>query len=1607
MLKSLERFILVAMSLLMPLLFVSSAHADDCVNEPIRSQQGSTFLPDCRAFELVTPSDSNGMSVEGLSEFKFQASGGLFPTELVSPSGNGVAFMTFNGPLGEPPATGTLDVAGAERAAGGWKIARRFSPGGGNAVAPIPGGISSDHLYAFSNVSPVFKPGVGATLPGGALAAEGEGEYLGNPDGSFELVGLGSVGGEAVSERLAQGRYLSVGGQHVIFSTGRLQSGSFRCFEAGLSCPVHRLAFNAPPEGTGAVYDRRADGPTEVVSLLPGDIPQGPGQDAAFQGVSKDGGTVAFKMGETLYVRVPDEEDGETLPVAGGNPIFAGLSDDGRYLFYVAGGEDGTIHRFNTSDSLDTEVNPTAAGEVVNVSADGSHVYFISEAEIGSQGTSGKPNLYAWREGRPPLYIATVAASDLEKTSNFGTSESLGFTEHIPALTNWTDWAVTPKKENEQGPGADSSRTNPSGSVLVFESRAKLTSYNNAGHTEIYRWDDEAQTLVCVSCSTLSVSASGDARLQLLTLLRPVNVIHNVSSDGGRVFFETPEQLISEDVDGENDVYEWQANGGGGFSLSLISSGHSSPEVPPLALEPFSQAKPNVIFGITPGGSDVVFLSEDQLVSEAGSDDTPALYDARANGGFSLAAPPSPCSEDGCHPSGPLAPSLEEPRSQNSHGSGNVKPRKRRCAHASKRRKRHRRCARHKGKTGKRRRQGAAASMVGSNQITTGQEAIGSDGNASNTPTAAQSTQSTVSSAGSGEFSEFGIESTAAALTTSAAGSHPELTTHLVLNHFVQNGIAGSSGRTENISVELPSGLVGNPNAVSICAIREFLAFANCPYNSQVGIVKVYAYGFTSEFTEPLYNLALPHPESEVARLGFYAGTFPVFIDVKVRTASDYGIVASVHQGPGQTSLIAATTTLWGSPADPSHDKERLTAFEAFHCAGTACEAPGEKRELGVPPDERKAFVSNPSACQEGSIGFAVTSYQLPGQVFEANTPLASISDCSGLPFSPELTAETTSHVAGAATGLRTHLTLPQHLGAEERATATMREARVTLPEGMQIAAGAANWIGTCSDRQVGFHEEVDAACPDSSKLGTVTIKSPALSAPLDGNVYQRAPSPGHQFGLWLVSDALGMHVKIPGELQLDPGSGRLAAVFSDLPQVPVEEIDLDIWGGERAPLQNPDHCGTYLTDFSFSSHSENPAVSGQSQLTIDQGCSQSFDPKLDAGVTNPKAGKFSPLIVDLAKGDGQQNLRGFEVELPDGELAKLKGVPLCPDASAASGTCPDASAIGHLNAAAGPGVEPLWVPQLGRPTPQVYLAGPYEASPFSIVTVVPAQAGPFDLGNVVVRSGLGLDPETNRAVVKADPLPQFFEGVGLTYRRLHAVIDRPGFSLNPTDCRRMQVDSTVISTQGAIAHPASSFQIDGCKRLEFKPKVTLKLRGRTQRADYPALTATLKAWPGNANIAKASVVLPHSEFLAQEHIGTICTRKQFAAHECPRGSMYGKAKAWTPLLAKPLEGPVYLRSSENPLPDLIAALGGELHVNLVGRIDSKNGGIRTTFKSVPDAPVTKFVLKMKGGAKSLLTNSVDICRYTHRAAVKLAAQNGRMLTYKPVLQSNGCRGNH
>jgi hypothetical protein len=860
-------------------------------------------------------------------------------------------------------------------------------------------------------------------------------------------------------------------------------------------------------------------------------------------------------------------------------------------------------------------------------------------------------------------------------------------------------------------------------------------------------------------------------------------------------------------------------------------------------------------------------------------------------------------------------------------------------------------------------------------------------------------------------LTDFGFESVSAAETTSQAGDYPDLTTAFDLNGDPSEPDAFGKplpwGQLRDLSVELPPGFAGIPSNFPTCDAQQLstiivnLGFGTgkCPADAQVGVTRVGLWNQAAHppgFPEPVYNM--PSPGGDVvARLGFVAVLYPVFIDVKIRSGSDYGLTAQVVHAPADAHLTGATTTLWGVPADSSHDPERFSPVEAILCSGP-CEGLNQSGLTEAP------FMTNPTRCSGPQlVEFAADSHPLPDRIVTVDASLPEITGCEKVVFDPTLSVTPTSHEAGAPTGLDADLKIPQSETPKALATSDLRDATVTLPEGMTISPSAADGLDACSAAQVGFEQEGASNCPEAAKLGSATFTSPALEQAVQGEIYQRTPEPGHLFRIWLVADDLGVHLKIPGEVKPDPHTGRLTTVFADAPQLPVEEIVLHFKGGARAPLKNPDSCGTFQTHYVLAPWSGNPPAVGDAPMTIDEGCAGGgFDPSLDAGTGNPVAGRHAPFVASVKREDGEQNVTGLDISPPPGELAKLAGVPVCPDGQAAAGSCPPGSQIGSVDVAVGSGSLPLWLPRSDKEPTAIYLGGPYKGAPYSLIVKVPAQAGPFDLGTVMVRAGIHVDEESARVTVESDPLPQILEGVPIRYRTIHVDIDKPNFTLNPTNCETMAVASSITSDEGATASPRSRFQVGGCGELGFKPKLSLKLMGKTNRGAHPALRATLKMPKHGANIGRAVVALPHSEFLDQGHIKTICTRVQFSAEECPAGSVYGHARAVTPLLDQPLEGPVYLRSSSHTLPDLVADLRGQIHVVLDGRIDSiKSGGIRTTFAQVPDAPVSKFTLTMQGGAKGLLNNSEGLCARTHRAIANFTGQNGKAHDFRPVLHAN------
>ncbi|HEV7563087.1 MAG TPA: hypothetical protein VGO24_06250 [Solirubrobacterales bacterium] len=594
----------------------------------------------------------------------------------------------------------------------------------------------------------------------------------------------------------------------------------------------------------------------------------------------------------------------------------------------------------------------------------------------------------------------------------------------------------------------------------------------------------------------------------------------------------------------------------------------------------------------------------------------------------------------------------------------------------------------------------------------------------------------------------------------------------------------------------------------------------------------------------------------------------------------------------------------------------------------------------------------------------------------------------------------------------------------------------VTLPAGVTINPSAANGIAACSLAQFKAASLTNLGCPPASKVGTLFAKTPLVEEAIEGSVYLAAPrdNPFNSFlAIYIIArvPGRGVLVKQAGEVHADPTTGQLTTTVDGLPPIPYSSFELDLREGPRAPLVTPQLCGTYTTTARLYPFS-NPTVATErsAPFTITSGAGGAgcafaesqlpIHPSLEAGTTAPLAGAYSPFLFRLARADGEQRFRSLSATLPKGLTAKLAGVPYCsePQIAAAKArevegggaleqlapSCPAASQVGTVTVAAGAGPDPYYV--AGR----VYLAGPYKGAPLSLAIITPGVAGPFDLGAVLARAGLYVDESSAVVTVKSDPIPTILAGIPLDVRKITVNTNREAFTLNPTNCEVMAVSGTLTATTGAGAPLSNRFQVGGCRNLAFAPKLALSMKGATRRTGHPAFKAVLTQPPGQANIGRTSVALPATEFIDNFHIANPCTRPQFAEHRCPAASILGKARAYTPLLDKPLEGLVYFRSNggERALPDVVADLNGQVHFVLVGAVDAlhKQGSeasrVRTTFATVPDAPVSKFVLELKGGKEhGLLVNSTNICKSANRAIVKMRGQNGKSHDFNPKIATS------
>jgi hypothetical protein len=860
------------------------------------------------------------------------------------------------------------------------------------------------------------------------------------------------------------------------------------------------------------------------------------------------------------------------------------------------------------------------------------------------------------------------------------------------------------------------------------------------------------------------------------------------------------------------------------------------------------------------------------------------------------------------------------------------------------------------------------------------------------------------------------------------AGIHPyAFTLHFELKTNPDGTTEG--GAMRDTVLDLPPGLFGNPQAVPTCPRQDFEgALPQCAPSTQIGVLRAILPELKSEAIGPIYNIT--PPPGVAAQFGFSSIGFIALFSATLTSENEYAVHIDALNLPLEAS--SATATLWGTPADPAHDPERGPSgglssnapLVPFLTLPTSCDFPPE---LVVQADSKLAP------------GLFVGGGEPALMRDKAGHPI-SLTGCESVPFSPQVLAAPSTTAAESPAGLSFQLKLPNQglLNPKEGSVVeTEPEAiEVELPAGITPNPAVASGLGTCTPGQYESASTVSGpgqGCPQSSKLGTLVGQAPLLEEAIEGSVYLATPHDNpfdSLLAVYVVAEVpqRGVLAKVADEIQANPLTGQLTTVIEELPPAPYSSLELHLRDGPEAPLITPQTCGTYATTawlYPFSDPEVATELSTPFKISSGAGGGKCASieaqlpntPTLLAGATAPIAGAYSPFVLKLSRADGEQRFSSLEVTPPEGLVGKLADIPYCSDAQIAAAaartgegegaaevanpSCPAASQIGTAIAGAGAGPAPYYV------TGKAYLAGPYKGAPLSAVIITPAIAGPFDLGVVVVRAAIYVDERTAKITVKSDSLPTILHGIPLDVRSASVLLDRQDFTLNPTSCAEKLVSARSTSTAGGVAELSNRFQVGDCRNLPFSPKLQLSLSGATTRAKHPAFKAVLTQAQGQANLKKLSLTLPPTEFIDPNHVANPCTRPQFAEHKCPSSSVLGKVRAFTPLLDKPLEGPIYFRANggERELPDAVADLNGQVHLVSVGFVDalhhkgSEESRIRTTIATVPDAPISKVIIELKGGKKhGLLVNSANICKSANRALVKMWGQNGKVQSSEPKI---------
>jgi hypothetical protein len=836
--------------------------------------------------------------------------------------------------------------------------------------------------------------------------------------------------------------------------------------------------------------------------------------------------------------------------------------------------------------------------------------------------------------------------------------------------------------------------------------------------------------------------------------------------------------------------------------------------------------------------------------------------------------------------------------------------------------------------------------------------------------------------------------------TTGMPGSQAGSTSDFNLGYKVTAETGNITGVVKDQVFDLPKGFVADPTIAQMCDAADvfFRSPNRCGTETTVGMVSYKLINpvgagvvVPTTFRSRLRRM-VPH-EGEAAAFGIVAqAQYPIRFSATVGPESDYRVRVTSRNQQATLPLYEAEATMWGVPAD--------------------FQGPGAYNELGetgitfggpLAGAQRKRFASVPARC-DGQVetSMRVASWEHRVLLPALLSSFAAPTGCEGLIFNPALSVTPSVSQAATPSGYRVVLNIGQSSDVANPRTPNLKDAVVKLPEGVVISPAAAHGLEACTDEQLMIDNSEAEKCPAASKIGDVVVESPVLDETVNGSIYTASqlsddPDSGDMFRIFLTADTSGVKIKLRGQVAVDPNTGQITTRFLDNPDLPFERMTLTFKDGDRAPLSNPMGCGGFNTLSTFSSWA-GQSVDTTSPMSIDGACEQhAFAPTLSAGSTDPIASAHSTFVLSSTKASGGADLNGVTVDLPKGLLATLKGNL--------------GQQVGTVRVAAGLGAYPFELPGTA------VLEGAYGDAPYSLRVTVPAKAGPFDLGEVVVRQKVYIDSETAQVRIVSDPFPTVVKGVPVRLQRLAVSIDKRGFMFNPTSCDPKSIDATFKSPSAADVGRSARFKVADCGSLEFQPKIAMRLtgKGQTRTGRHPGLRSILTqpAGEGSANIAKARVVLPKSVVLDPNNStdpALVCDYDKGLAADCPASSIIGKATANSPVLERPLTGNVHMvqgirfgptGNRIRTTPSLLVKLRGEVDINVRAKTSVSGGKLVTTFPEVPDAPVAKFRLDINGGRKGILVVTrtrkakINVCNARQTANVQTDGHNGRTRDFK------------